>query len=90
MSENPTFTDVQRREIFTEIVSRDGVKALSIERSIPGGSSTRLMLLNRLDAQQLFHVIEHYLKEVYAGELAGGEIELSPEDMLKLFGEEEL
>lgn len=90
MNTQPAFTDVQRREILTEIVAKDGVHALSIDRTVPGGSSRRLMLLNKSDAQQLFHVLEHYLKQLYAQELAGGEIELSPEDMLKLFGEEEL
>lgn len=88
MSTQPTFTDVQRREIFTEIVTKDGVPALAVEKTVPGGSSKRIMLLNKMDAQQLQKVLEHYLNEIYSRELAGVNASLSPADMVALFGED--
>lgn len=90
MAQNqPTFTDVQRREVFAEIVTKDGVPVLSIDKQVPGGSSKRLLLLNKVDAKQLAGVLEHYLKQVYSLELAGLNASLSPEDMVALFGEED-
>lgn len=88
MTKQPTFTDVQRREVFTEIVTKDGVPALAVEKNVPGGSSKRIMLLNKVDAQQLQKVLEHYLNEIYAQELAGVNASLSPADMVELFGED--
>lgn len=87
MAQNqPTFTDVQRREVFAEIVTKDGVPVLSIDKQVPGGSSKRLLLLNKIDAKQLADVLDHYLKQVYSLELAGLNASLSPEDMVQLFG----
>lgn len=88
MSSNPTFTDVQRREIFTEIVSKDGVPALAVEKALPGGSSKRIMLLNKVDAQQMIKELDRFLNEVYSRELAGVNASLSPADMVVLFGED--
>ncbi|HHU67478.1 hypothetical protein [Corynebacterium sp.] len=90
MAQNqPTFIDVQRRDIVAEIVTKDGVPVLSIDKQVPGGSSKRLLLLNKVDAKQLSDVLEHYLKQVYSLELAGLNASLSPEDMVALFGEED-
>ena len=90
MAQNqPTFIDVQRRDIVAEIVTKDGVPVLSIDKQVPGGSSKRLLLLNKVDAEQLVGVLEHYLKQVYSLELAGLNASLSPEDMVALFGEED-
>ncbi|MDO5671035.1 MAG: hypothetical protein Q4G50_13680 [Corynebacterium sp.] len=86
---NPTFIDVQRRDIVAEIVTKDGVPVLSIDKQVPGGSSKRLLLLNKIDAKQLADVLEHYLKQVYSLELAGLNASLSPEDMAALFGEDD-
>jgi hypothetical protein len=85
----PTFIDVQRRDIVAEIVTKDGVPVLSIDKQVPGGSSKRLLLLNKVDAKQLSDVLDHYLKQVYSLELAGLNASLSPEDMVALFGEED-
>lgn len=84
-----TFIDVQRRNIAAEIVTKDGVPVLSIDKEVPGGSSKRLLLLNKVDAQQLADVLDRYLKQVYSLELAGMNAALSPADMLALFGEDE-
>ncbi|MDO5032699.1 hypothetical protein [Corynebacterium sp.] len=84
-----TFTDVQRREVFTELVTKDGVQTLAIEKKVPGGSSKRLLLLNKYDAQKLKEALEAYLNTVYAQEFSGVSGTLSPADMLALFGEEE-
>lgn len=90
MAQNqPTFIDVQRRDIVAEIVTKDGVPVLSIDKQVPGGSSKRLLLLNKVDAKQLADVLERYLKQVYSLELAGLNASLSPEDMVALFGEED-
>ncbi len=90
MAQNqPTFIDVQRRSIVAEIVTKDGVPVLSLDKEVPGGSSKRLLLLNKVDAKQLSDVLEHYLKQVYSLELAGFNASLSPEDMVALFGEED-
>ncbi|AJE32560.1 MAG: hypothetical protein GX859_07310 [Corynebacterium humireducens] len=90
MAQNqPTFIDVQRRDIVAEIVTKDGVPVLSIDKQVPGGSSKRLLLLNKVDAKQLSDVLDHYLKQVYSLELAGLNASLSPEDMVALFGEED-
>ena len=90
MAQNqPTFIDVQRRDIVAEIVTKDGVPVLSIDKQVPGGSSKRLLLLNKVDAKQLSDVLEHYLKQVYSLELSGLNASLSPEDMVALFGEED-
>lgn len=90
MAQNdPTFIDVQRRDIVAEIVTKDGVPVLSIDKQVPGGSSKRLLLLNKIDAKQLANVLDHYLKQVYSLELAGLNASLSPQDMLALFGEED-
>lgn len=83
------FIDVQRREIFTELLSKDGVDALAIEKRVPGGSSKRLLLLNKFDAQQLKRELENYLATVYSKELNGMDATLSPADMVELFGEDE-
>ncbi len=83
------FTDVQRREISAEIVSRDGVPVLSVDKRVPGGSSKRLLLLNKVDAQQLASLLEAYLNQVYSLELDGLNASLSPDDMLALFGADE-
>lgn len=88
MPSKPTFTDVQRREIFTEIVTKDGVPALAVEKLVPGGSSKRIMLLNKVDAQQLIKVLDTFLNEVYSRELSGVNASLSPADMVALFGED--
>lgn len=90
MAQNePTFIDVQRRDIVAEIVTRDGVPVLSIDKQLPGGSSKRLLLLNKVDAKQLSEVLEHYLNQVYSLELAGLNTSLSPQDMLAIFGEDD-
>ena len=83
------FIDVQRREIFTELLNKDGVDALAIEKRVPGGSSKRLLLLNKFDAQQLKRELENYLATVYSKELNGMDATLSPADMVELFGEDE-
>ncbi|AWB82336.1 hypothetical protein C3B44_08185 [Corynebacterium yudongzhengii] len=88
MSSQPTFTDVQRREIFTEIITKDGVPALAVEKRLPGGSSKRLLLLNKVDAQQMITKLDNFLNEIYAQELAGVNATLSPADMVALFGED--
>ncbi len=83
------FIDVQRREIFTELVTKDGVDTLAVEKTIPGGSSKRLLLLNKFDAQQLKKELENYLHTIYSKELSGMDATLSPADMVELFGEDE-
>lgn len=85
----PIFTDVQRRIIFAETVTKDGVPVLSVEKQVPGGSSKRLLLLNKADAQAAVRALDRYLKHVYSQELAGVQASLSPTDMLALFGEDE-
>ncbi|GAB2506282.1 hypothetical protein CATRI_03435 [Corynebacterium atrinae] len=90
MAQNePTFTDVQRRDIVVEIVTKDGVPVLSIEKQVPGGSSKRILLLNKIDAKQLSKVLDNYLKQVYSLELSGLNSSLSPADMVELFGEDD-
>ncbi|WP_245974953.1 hypothetical protein [Corynebacterium alimapuense] len=90
MAQNqPTFTDVQRREILAEIVTKDNLPVLSIDKQVPGGSSKRLMLLNKVDAKQLADVLDHYLKQVYSLELAGLNSSMSPADMVAIFGEDD-
>ncbi len=84
-----TFIDVQRREITAEIVTKDGVPVLSVEKTVPGGSSKRLLLLNKVDAKQLAGILDVYLNQVYSMELAGLNTSLGPEDMLALFGEDD-
>lgn len=86
---NYNFIDVQRREVFTELVSKDGVDTLAIEKNVPGGSSKRIMLLNKYDAQKLKEALEYYLNNVYAKEMSGVEAILSPKDMVELFGEDD-
>lgn len=80
------FIDVQRREVVTEMINKDGIKVLAVEKNVPGGSSQRLLLLNKFDAQQLKVALEEYLKTVYAAEMTGVEGTLSPKDMVELFG----
>lgn len=82
----PSFTDVQRRKINLEIVAKDGIPVLSVDKELPGGSSKRALLLNHHDARRLKTAIENYLNEVSARELAGHEASLSPKDMVDLFG----
>ncbi|WP_394282032.1 hypothetical protein [Corynebacterium sp.] len=82
----PSFTDIQRRKIDVEIVSKDGIPALSVDKELPGGSSKRVLLLNPHDARRLKTAIENYLNEVSARELNGHTASLSPQDMLDLFG----
>ncbi|WP_293768619.1 hypothetical protein [uncultured Corynebacterium sp.] len=82
------FTDVQRREVVTELITKDGIATLAVEKNVPGGSTKRLLLLNKYDAQKLKEALEHYLKTVYSNELAGIEGTLSPADMVELFGED--
>lgn len=84
-----TFIDVQRRNIAAEILTKDGVPVLSIDKEVPGGSSKRLLLLNKVDAQQLADVLDRYLNQVYSLELSGMNAALSPADMLALFGGDE-
>lgn len=84
-----TFIDVQRRDVFTEVLSKDGVETLAVEKRVPGGSSKRLLLLNKYDAQQLKEALERYLNNQYAKELSGMEGTLSPADMVALFGEDD-
>lgn len=88
-STEPRFVDVQRREVFTELISKDGVDTLAIEKNVPGGSSKRLLLLNKYDAQRLKEVLEVYLNTIYSKELSGMNTTLSPVDMVELFGEDE-
>lgn len=85
----PTFLDVQRREVVARIVEKDGIPVLSIDQIQADGSLKRLLLLNSVDAQQLTNVCEIYLKQVYASELSGNHVGLSPEKMLAIFGESE-
>lgn len=82
------FVDVQRREVVTELVTKDGITTLAVEKNIPGGSTKRLLLLNKYDAQKLKEALEYYLKTVYSNELAGIDGTLSPADMVALFGED--
>lgn len=86
---NYSFIDVQRREIFTEIVAKDGVETLAVEKNVPGGSSKRILLLNKHDAQKLKEALEFYLNTIYSKELAGMNATLSPKDMAELFGEDD-
>ncbi|QNE89174.1 hypothetical protein H0194_08950 [Corynebacterium incognita] len=86
---NYSFIDVQRREIFTEIVAKDGVETLAVEKNVPGGSSKRILLLNKYDAQKLKEALEFYLNTIYSKELAGMNATLSPKDMAELFGEDD-
>lgn len=79
-------TDVQRRSIFSELVTKDEVPTLAIEKDVPGGSSKRIMLLNKVDAQQLKRVLDDYLNHVYGQEVAGINASLSPKDMVAIFG----
>ncbi|MHA2788432.1 hypothetical protein ACXZ66_04720 [Corynebacterium sp. S7] len=85
----PSFTDVQRRKIDVELVSKDGIPVLSVDKELPGGSSKRVLLLNHHDARRLKTALENYLNEVAARELAGHTASLSPKDMVDLFGEDE-
>lgn len=82
----PTFIDVQRRVIFADMVTKDGVPVLSVEKEVPGGSSKRILLLNKVDAQAAIRALENYLKHVYSQEMAGVQASLSPADMVELFG----
>ena len=81
----PTFTDVQRRVVFAETVTKDGVPVLSVDKQLPGGSSKRLLLLNKTDAQAAIRALERYLNHIYAQELNGINASLSPADMLEIF-----
>ncbi|WIM68366.1 hypothetical protein QP027_02935 [Corynebacterium breve] len=83
----PTFTDIQRRKIEVEIVSKDGIPALSVDKILPGGSSERVLLLNPHDARRFRTAIDNYLNEASARELNGNVASLSPKDMVELFGE---
>lgn len=83
------FVDVQRREIFTQIIQRDGVEVLAVDKAMPDGERKRVLLLNKYDAQRLRAVLETYLNTIYSKELAGMAGTLSPADMVELFGEEE-
>lgn len=83
------FIDVQRREITTSLLEKDGVPVMSVEKKMPGAEPKRLLLLNKVDAQRLRDALDHYLKTVYSKELAGMNATLSPADMLELFGEDD-
>lgn len=83
------FTDVQRREVFAETISKDGVETLAIEKAVPGGASKRLLLLNKYDAQKLKAALDEYLNTIYSKEISGMGGTLSPADMVELFGEDD-
>lgn len=85
-SHQPTFVDVQRREIVARLIERNGVPALSIDRIGDDGSLHPLMLLNSVDAHQLRNALELYTRQVYSAEAAGEHVGLSPHEMLALFG----
>ncbi|WP_257182872.1 hypothetical protein [Corynebacterium cystitidis] len=85
----PRFTDIQRRKIKVEVVVKDNIPALSVDKELPGGSTERIMLLNPHDARRLKTAIENYLNEVSGRDLSGRFASLSPQDMLDLFGEED-
>ncbi len=82
------FVDVQRRDIVTEVVTKDDVQVLAVDKVLPGHEPERL-LLNKVDAQRLKEALEAYLATVTARELSGLAGTLSPADMLELFGEED-
>ncbi|MCQ9340916.1 hypothetical protein [Corynebacterium phoceense] len=86
---NVRFHDVQRREIVTELVTKEGYKTLAVEKTVPGGSTERILLLNKVDAQRLKTALEEYLNTVYASEISGMAGTLSPADMVELFGEDD-
>lgn len=83
------FTDVQRRSIIVDTVDKDGVEVLAVEKEVPGGSSKRLLLLNKYDAHKLKESLEYYLNTIYSKEMLGNEGTLSPADMAELFGEDD-
>lgn len=88
MVSNVKFIDVQRREIVTETISKDGVQTLAVEKQVPGGSTKRIMLLNKYDALRLKDELERFLHTLYSNELNGMNTTLSPVDMVDLFGED--
>lgn len=80
---------MQRREVFAETISKDGVETLAIEKAVPGGASKRLLLLNKYDAQKLKAALDEYLNTIYSKEISGMGGTLSPADMVELFGEDD-
>ena len=83
---NPTFTDVNRRELICEQVEKDGVLVLAVDRIKEDGTRKRVMLLNKFDAKKLSAACELYLQTIFSAAFAKDSSTLSPEEMLQLFG----
>lgn len=82
----PTFVDVQRHRIRARTVAREGVPVLAVEEIHEDDSVSTLLILNKYDAKQLSAACELYLQEIFSAQFAGVDTNLSPDDMLALFG----
>lgn len=90
MSElKPTFHDVQRRPIVVRPITKDNVPALAVDEIQEDGSTRRVLLLNKYDAKQLSAACDRYLQEIFSATFSGVNTDLSPEDMARMFDEDD-
>ncbi|WP_080796017.1 hypothetical protein [Corynebacterium pacaense] len=90
MSElKPSFHDVQRRPIVVHQITKDTVPVLAVDEIQEDGNPRRILLLNKYDAKQLSAACDRYLQEIFSATFSGVNTDLSPDDMARLFGDDE-
>ncbi len=85
MSEiNPIFHDVDRRAVAATIVKEGSGSVLALELIAEDGAITRLLTLNKFDAQQLLDVCQKYMNQQTTKDYSEINTQLSEADRVEL------
>jgi hypothetical protein len=85
MSElNPIFHDVERRAVAATVVTEKGGPILALDLLAEDGTATRLLSLNKFDAQQLLDVCQKYMLQQHSQGYSEVNTQLSEADRVEL------
>ena len=85
MSElNPIFHDVERRAVAATVITEDGGPILALDLIAEDGTTSRLLSLNKFDAQQLLDVCQKYMSQQHSHGYSEVNTQLSEHDRAEL------
>ncbi len=88
MTEKPSFTDVNGREVYAKIEEGEKGPQLIIGTSQPDGTVKRSLVLNKYDAKQMAAVCEVYLRQHFSVSFATVDSMLTAEDRMNIYQNE--
>lgn len=88
MTEKPSFTDVNGREVYVKIEEGENGPQLIIGTSQPDGTVKRSLVLNKYDAKQMAAVCEVYLRQQFSVSFATVDSMLTAEDRMNIYQNE--